>query len=74
MKTEKVKSTKEIKSNIEVGTILIREINPSIKYRVVYISKDNEAILVSQQHADTTAIIDLTNVKSWLKVIDSIYK
>jgi hypothetical protein len=73
MKTEQVKAKTEIKSNIEVGSILVQESNTTIKYRVVYISIDNNAVLVSQHHADTTALIDLSGVRGWLKVLDEKY-
>jgi hypothetical protein len=53
MKTEKIKITAEIKSNIEVGSILVREVvaadeHRSDDYRVVYITVDGKAILVSR--------------------------
>ena len=74
MKTEQVKATTEIKSNIEVGSTVVREIDTSLKYRVVYITVDYKAILVSKNSADTSAIIDLLCVNGWLKVIDFGYQ
>jgi hypothetical protein len=60
METEEIKARVQLKINVEVGSILVREVDTSIKYRVVYISSDGKAVLVSQRHADTSAIIDLT--------------
>jgi hypothetical protein len=52
MKTEQVKATTEIKTNIEVGSTVVREVDTSLKYRVVYITVDYKAILVSKNSAD----------------------
>ena len=71
MKTEKIRVTSEVKSNVEVGSILVRDFD-TYKYRVVYITVDHKAILVSKHQSDTTAIIDLLCYSGWLKVIESI--
>ena len=71
MNTEKIRVTTEVKSNVEVGSILVRDFD-SYKYRVVYITVDNKAILVSKQQSNETAIIDLLCYSGWLKVIESI--
>ena len=77
MKTEKIKITADINSNIEVGSILVREVDAadehrSDDYRVVYITVDGKAILVSRQQSNESAIIDLFCVNGWVKVIESI--
>jgi hypothetical protein len=38
MKTEQIRVATEVKSNIEIGNILVREIDITYKYRVVYIN------------------------------------
>ena len=70
MKTEQIKASVQLKSNVDVGSVVVREFDMSTKYRVVYISLDGKAVLVSQRHADTSAIIDLTCANGWLKVFD----
>jgi hypothetical protein len=72
MKTEQIKVATEIQSNIEIGSILVREIDITYKYRVVYITVDHKAILVSKHQSDTTAIIDLLCHSGWLKVVEPI--
>jgi hypothetical protein len=72
MKTEQIRVATEVKSNIEIGNILVREIDITYKYRVVYITVDNKAILVSKHQSDTTAIIDLLCHSGWLKVVEPI--
>jgi hypothetical protein len=72
MKTEKIKITADIKSNIEIGSILVRDLEAGDDYRVVYITVDGKAILVSRQQSNESAIIDLFCVNGWVKVIESI--
>jgi hypothetical protein len=72
MKTEKIRVTTEVKSNIEVGSTLVKEFDVTHDYRVVYITVDNKAILVSKQQSNETAIIDLLCYSGWLKVVESI--
>ena len=77
MKTEKIRVTSEVKSNIEVGSILVREVDAadehrSDDYRVVYITVDGKAILVSRGQSNESAVVDLFCVNGWVKVIESI--
>ena len=77
MKTEKIKITADIKSNIEVGSILVREVDAadehrSDDYRVVHITLYGKAILVSRQQPNESAVVDLFCVNGWVKVIESI--
>jgi hypothetical protein len=72
MKTEQIKVATEIKSNVEVGSILVREVDTTYKYRVVYVTVDHKAILVSKHQSNETAIIDLLCTSGWLKVIEPI--
>ena len=72
MKTEQIRVTTEVKSNIQVGSILVRDLEAGDDYRVVYITADNKAILVSRQQPNETAIIDLFCNSGWVKVIESI--
>ncbi|SSC08519.1 hypothetical protein [bacterium endosymbiont of Bathymodiolus sp. 5 South] len=72
MKTEQIRVATEVKSNIEVGSILVREVDTTYKYRVVYITVDHKAILVSKHQSNETAIIDLLCISGWLKVIESV--
>ena len=69
MKIEQIKATTEIKTNIEVGSTLAREVDTSLHYRVVYITSDYKAILVSKNSPDTSAIIDLLSLSGWVKVL-----
>ena len=69
MKTEQVKAITEIKTNIEVGSTVTRELDTSQHYRVIYITSDYKAILVSKNSPDTSAIIDLLCLSGWLKVL-----
>jgi hypothetical protein len=60
-----------------VGSILVREVDAadehrSDDYRVVYITVDGKAILVSRGHSNESAIVDLFCVNGWVKVIESI--
>ena len=70
MKTEQVKATTEIKTNIEVGSTVAREIDTSQLYRVVYITVDFKAVLVSKNSSDISAIIDLLCMSGWVKVLN----
>jgi hypothetical protein len=77
MKTEKIRITADVKSNIEVGSILVREVDAadehrSDDYRVVYITVDGKAILVSRGQSNESAVVDLFCVNGWVKVIESI--
>jgi hypothetical protein len=77
MKTEKIKIAADIKSNIEIGSILVREVDAadehrSDDYRVVYITVDGKAILVSRGQSNESAVVDLFCVNGWVKVIESI--
>ena len=72
MKTEKIKITADIKTNIEVGSILVREVDAADDYRVVYITVDGKAILVSRGQSNESAVVDLFCVNGWVKVIESI--
>ena len=77
MKTEKIKITADINSNIEVGSILVREVDAadehrSDDYRVVYITVDGKAILVSRGQSNESAVVDLFYINGWVKVIESI--
>ena len=72
MKTEKIRVTTEVKSNVEVGSVLVKGFDVTHHYRAVYITVDNKAILVSKQQSNETAIIDLLCHSGWLKVIESI--
>jgi hypothetical protein len=73
MKTEQAIATTSIKSNIEIGVSVVREVDTNHKYRVVYITSDYKAVAVSKKETDTTAIIDLLCMNGWLKVIESEY-
>jgi hypothetical protein len=57
MKTEQRQATTEIKTNIEVGSTVAREIDTSQLYRVVYITVDFKAVLVSKNSSDCTPSI-----------------
>ena len=72
MKTEKIRITADVKSNIEVGSILVREVDAGDDYRVVYITVDGKAILVCRQQSNESAVVDLFCVNGWVKVIESI--
>jgi hypothetical protein len=72
METEEIKITHEIKSNVEVGSLVARRVDSGHKYRVAYITTDSKAILVSQYRVDTSAILDLLYPEEWKKVIESI--
>ena len=69
MKIEQIKATTEIKTNIEVGSTVAREIDTSQLYKVVYITVDFKAVLVSKNSSDASAIIDLLSLSGWVKVL-----
>jgi hypothetical protein len=54
-------------TNIEVGSTVAREIDTSQLYRVVYITVDFKAVLVSKNSSDTSAIIDFSGGRYLLK-------
>jgi hypothetical protein len=58
-----IKIAADIKTNIEIGSILIREVNAadehrSDDYRVVYITVDGKAILVCRGQSNESAVVD----------------
>ena len=71
MKTEEIKVNSDSGINIKVGDILVNDVDtPPQLYRLVYITADDKAILVSTQQSDSTINISLLKLKCWLKVID----
>jgi hypothetical protein len=70
MKTEEIKMAEIVRSNVEVGSLVARRVDPTHKYRVVHITTDYRAITVSKHTPDTSAILDLRCSSNWLKVIE----
>ena len=70
MKTEEIKTKEIVSSNVEVGSLVARRVDPTHKYRVIYITTDYKAIAVSKHSPNTSAIIDLRCGSNWLKVIE----
>jgi hypothetical protein len=44
---------------VEVGSLVARRVDPTHKYRVIYITTDYKAIAVSKHSPNTSAIIDV---------------
>jgi hypothetical protein len=75
MKTQKLAKIRRTRGSAQVGdTLIYEDEHPEIEHcqewRVVYITPNNTAILVSRNNKDSCIFLDLFDVSGWLKITE----